>query len=126
MSERISEAELAIMEVLWAEAPLTANDVAERIDKGRGRGRGWSMATIKTLLGRLLAKGVLGHVEEGRRYLYRPLVERSAYVTHESTRLIERLFAGRAVPLVAHLAESGQLSAADIAELEALVRELKA
>lgn len=122
MSERISEAELAIMEVLWAEAPLTANDVADRIDKGRG----WSMATIKTLLGRLLAKGVLGHVEEGRRYLYRPLVERSSYVTHESTRLIDRLFAGRAAPLVAHLAESGQLSAADIAELEALVRELKA
>ena len=122
MSERISEAELAIMEVLWAEAPLTANDVADRIDKGRG----WSMATVKTLLGRLLAKGVLGHVEEGRRYLYRPLVERSAYVTHESTRLIDRLFAGRAAPLVAHLAESGQLSAADIAELEALMRELKA
>jgi predicted transcriptional regulator len=122
MSDRISEAELAIMDVLWAEAPLTANDVADRIDKGRG----WSMATIKTLLGRLLAKGVLGHVEEGRRYLYRPLVERSAYVTHESTRLIDRLFAGRAAPLVAHLAESGQLSAADIAELEALVRELKA
>lgn len=122
MSERISEAELAIMEVLWAEAPLTANDVADRIDKDRG----WSMATVKTLLGRLLAKGVLGHVEEGRRYLYRPLVERSAYVTHESTRLIDRLFAGRAAPLVAHLAESGQLSAADIAELEALVRELKA
>ena len=122
MSERISEAELAIMEVLWADAPLTANDVADRIDKDRD----WSMATVKTLLGRLLAKGVLGHVEEGRRYLYRPLVERSAHVTHESTRLIERLFAGRAGPLVAHLAESGQLSAADIAELEALVRELKA
>lgn len=122
MSDRISEAELAIMDVLWAEAPLTANDVAERIDKDRG----WSLATIKTLLGRLLAKGVLGHVEDGRRYLYRPLVERSAYVTHESTRLIARLFAGRAAPLVAHLAESGQLSAADIAELEALVRELKA
>jgi predicted transcriptional regulator len=121
MSERISEAELAIMEVLWADAPLTANDVADRIDKDRD----WSMATVKTLLGRLLAKGVLGHVEEGRRYLYRPLVERSAHVTHESTRLIERLFAGRAAPLVAHLAESGQLSAADIAELEALVRELK-
>lgn len=122
MSERISEAELAVMEVLWAAAPLTAADVAERIDTARG----WSMATVKTLLGRLLAKGVLGHVEDGRRYLYRPLVERSAYVTHESNRLIERLFAGRAVPLVAHLAESGQLSAADIAELEALVRELKA
>ena len=122
MSERISEAELAVMEVLWDTAPLTAADVAERIDPARD----WSLTTVKTLLGRLLAKGVLGHVEDGRRYRYRPLVERSAYVTHESTRLIDRLFAGRAAPLVAHLAENGQLSAADIAELDALVRELKA
>jgi predicted transcriptional regulator len=122
MGERISEAELAVMEVLWDSAPLTAAEVAERIDPARG----WSMTTVKTLLGRLLAKGVLDHVEDGRRYHYRPLVERAAYVTHESTRLIERLFAGRAAPLVAHLAESGQLSAADIAELDALLRELKA
>ncbi|WP_426166203.1 BlaI/MecI/CopY family transcriptional regulator [Sandarakinorhabdus sp. DWP1-3-1] len=121
MVERISEAELVVMETLWADSPLTASDVVERIDGGRG----WSDRTVKTLLGRLLAKGVLAHVEDGRRYLYRPLVERADYVAQESGRLVDRLFGGRAAPLVAHLAESGQLSAADIAELEALVRELK-
>jgi predicted transcriptional regulator len=121
VSERISAAELAVMEVLWAEAPLTASDVTQRIDQGRG----WSDRTVKTMLGRLLGKGVLAHEEDGRRYLYRPLVARADYVSGESTRLIERLFNGRAAPLVAHLAETGQLSAADIAELEALVRELK-
>ncbi len=122
MTERISEAELAVMDVLWADSPLTAMDVAERIDPARG----WSDRTVKTMLGRLLAKGVIGHVEDGRRYLYRPLVERSAYVATESRRLVDRLFGGRAAPLVAHLAESQALSAEDIAELEALVRELKA
>jgi predicted transcriptional regulator len=122
MTERISEAELAVMDVLWADSPLTAMDVAERIDPGRG----WSDRTVKTMLGRLLAKGVIGHVEDGRRYLYRPLVERAAYVSTESRRLVDRLFGGRAAPLVAHLAETQALSAEDIAELEALVRELKA
>jgi predicted transcriptional regulator len=122
MTERISEAELAVMDVLWADSPLTAMDVAERIDPARG----WSDRTVKTMLGRLLAKGVLGHVEEGRRYLYRPLVERAAYVSTESRRLVDRLFGGRAAPLVAHLAETQALSAEDIAELEALVKELKA
>ncbi len=121
MTERISEAELAVMEVLWDAAPLTAAEVAERVDPARG----WSDRTVKTLLGRLLAKGVLGHEEDGRRYLYRPLVARSDYVKSESTRLIDRLFGGRAAPLVAHLAEQQKFSAADIAELEALVRELK-
>ena len=56
----------------------------------------------------------------------RPLVARDAYVASESRRLVDRLFGGRAAPLVAHLAETQALSAEDIAELEALVRELKA
>ena len=81
---------------------------------------------MKTLLGRLLAKGILAHVEDGRRYLYRPLVARDAYVASESRKLVDRLFGGRAAPLVAHLAETQALSAEDIAELEALVKELKA
>jgi predicted transcriptional regulator len=121
-TERISEAELAVMDVLWADSPLTAMDVATRIDPARG----WSDRTVKTLLGRLLAKGILDHIEDGRRYLYRPLVARDVYVASESRKLVDRLFGGRAAPLVAHLAETQALSAEDIAELEALVRDLKA
>jgi predicted transcriptional regulator len=121
MTERISEAELAVMDVLWAESPLTALEVASRIAPARD----WSDRTIKTMLARLLAKGVLAHEEDGRRYLYRPLVARSDYVSGESQRLLDRLFGGRAAPLVAHLAERQDLSEADIAELEALIKALR-
>ncbi len=122
MSERISEAELAVMEVLWSAArPLTAVEVAD----GIGPARAWSDRTVKTMLGRLLAKGVLAHEEDGRRYLYRPTVERQRYVAGESRRLVDRLFGGRAAPLVAHLAENKGLSEQDIAELEALLKELR-
>ena len=123
MAERISEAELAVMEALWASpVPLTAQDVHDRI----GDARDWSDRTVKTMLGRLLAKGVLAQEEDGRRYLYRPAVERDAYVAGESRRLVDRLFGGRAAPLVAHLAEGDGLTPQDIAELEALLKELKA
>lgn len=123
MAERISEAELAVMEVLWsAEAPLTASEVAQRIESGRD----WSDRTVKTMLARLLAKGVLAHEEDGRRYLYRPVVARERYVARESRRLVDRLFGGRAAPLVAHLAQGEGLSQDDIAELEALLKELRA
>jgi len=120
--ERISDAEHAVMEVLWDESPLTAQDVAERVDPAKG----WSANTVKTLLGRLLAKTVIGHEAEGRRYLYRPLVARDDYVTGESRRLMDRLFGGKLTPLVAHLAERDELTAQDIAEIEALLQELKA
>lgn len=121
MAERISEAEQAVMEVLWRESPLAAADVAERVDPSRG----WSVRTVKTLLSRLLAKGVLAHEEEGRRYLYRPTVARDDYVSQESSRLIDRMFGGRVTPLVAHLAEREKLTPRDIEEIEALLKELK-
>ncbi|ANC87727.1 MULTISPECIES: BlaI/MecI/CopY family transcriptional regulator [Bacteria] len=121
MAERISDAEHAVMEVLWDESPLTAQDVAERVDPARG----WSANTVKTLLGRLLAKSAIAHQEDGRRYLYRPIVARDDYVSGESKRLIDRLFGGKLTPLVAHLAERDELSAQDIAEIEALLKDLK-
>ncbi|WP_419808795.1 BlaI/MecI/CopY family transcriptional regulator [Sphingomonas sp.] len=122
MAERISDAEHVVMEVLWDDAPLTAQDVAERVDPGRG----WSANTVKTLLGRLLAKEAITHQEDGRRYLYRPLVRRDDYVAGESRRLMDRLFGGKLTPLVAHLAERDALTAEDVAEIEALLRDLKA
>lgn len=121
MFERISEAEHAVMEVLWQQAPLAAADVAERVDPARG----WSIRTVKTMLSRLLAKGILAHEEEGRRYLYRPTVSREQYVARESRRLIDRMFGGRIPSLVAHLAEQDRLTAGDIEEIEALLKALK-
>jgi BlaI family transcriptional regulator, penicillinase repressor len=121
MVERISDAEHAVMEVLWDESPLTAQEVAERVPADRD----WSVNTVKTLLGRLLGKEVIAHEEDGRRYRYRPLVEREDYVGVESKRLIDRLFGGKLTPLVAHMAQQDALTDQDIAEIEALLKELK-
>ncbi len=120
MAERISEAEHAVMEVLWAQSPLDAQRVAERLEGVQP----WSLPTIKTLLSRLVAKGVLATESVGRKFLYQPLVARGDYVTGESQRLVERLFGGKLSPLVAHLAEREQLSSDDIAELRALVERI--
>jgi BlaI family transcriptional regulator, penicillinase repressor len=121
MSERISESELAVMEALWAEAPATAAQVGDRIDSGRG----WSAQTVKTLLARLVAKGAVATRQDGRRYLYSPLIEREVHVAGDVRKLVDRLFGGRVAPLVAHLAEREELSPADIAEIEALLEALK-
>lgn len=121
MAERISDAEHAVMEILWADAPLTANSVAERLADSQS----WSLPTVKTLLSRLLSKGALAAEADGRRFLYRPLIARAEYVSHESRRLVDRLFGGKLSPLVAHLAEQEALTAEDISEIEALLKELR-
>jgi predicted transcriptional regulator len=120
-SERISDAEHAVMEALWDQSPLSAVDVCDRVCAERG----WSMPTVKTLLGRLVAKGVIETEPDGRRFLYTPLVARADYVGSESKRLVERLFGGRAAPLIAHLAESESLTDEDLSEIEALLKELR-
>ncbi|MFA9200360.1 MAG: BlaI/MecI/CopY family transcriptional regulator [Cypionkella sp.] len=119
--ERISEAEHAVMEALWERSPATAVEVCEAVCASRD----WSMPTVKTLLSRLVAKGAVATEPDGRRFLYTPLVERADYVGSESKRLVERLFGGRAAPLFAHLAESEALTEQDLAEIEALLKELR-
>jgi len=119
---RISDAELEVMEALWGSSdPLTATDVADRIPVERG----WSLATIKTMLSRLTAKGAIRFREEGRRYLYSPAIARDSYVGKESRRFVDQLFGGRLSPLVARLAEEDALDEQDIAAIEAILRELK-
>lgn len=119
--ERISEAEHAVMEVLWDRGTITATDVCEAVCAARG----WSLATVKTLLSRLVQKQAIAAQPDGRRYLYTPVIARADYVGGESRRLVDRLFGGRAASLVAHLAETEALSQADIDEIEALLKELK-
>ncbi len=121
MNEKISEAELVVMEALWEQSPLTANDVADRVIATRD----WSAQTVKTLLSRLMTKDVIAADQDGRRFLYRPLVARDDYVASESGRLVNRLFGGRVSPLIAQLASQDQLTAEDIAELEDILKGLK-
>lgn len=120
---RISDGELEVMEVLWASRrALTASDVA----KGIGAERGWTLATVKTMLSRLAAKGAIRFRADGRRYLYSAEIARNSYVGRESRRFVDQLFGGRLSPLVARLAEEDALDDDDIAAIEAILRELKA
>lgn len=118
---RISEAELDIMAVLWTEAPLSASDIAARAPARRD----WSATTVKTMLSRLVDKGALATEAQGRRFLYRPLIERDHLAGAQAGRLVDRLFGGRISPLVAHLAERRDLEPDDLAALEQLIRELR-
>lgn len=117
---QISEAESVVMNVLWNEHPLAAEDVVAVL-AGDGR---WQEATVKTLLNRLLGKGAVAAEKDGRRYLYRPVLEREDYVANESKSLLDRLFDGRVAPLVQHFSERRKLSKRDIAELKRLIEDL--
>ncbi len=119
--ERISDAEHAVMEVLWDRGTASASDVCDAVCETRD----WSLATVKTLLSRLVQKQAIAAQPDGRRYLYSPVIARAEYVGGESRRLVDRLFGGKAASLVAHLAETEALSENDLSEIETLLKELK-
>jgi BlaI family penicillinase repressor len=117
---QISEAESAVMEILWQRGSLHAEDVVAALADSRD----WQEATIKTLLNRLLKKGAITAEKDGRRYRYSAVLQRGDWRQRETDSLVERLFGGRIAPLVAQFSERNRLSRRDIAELKRLIEEL--
>lgn len=101
------------MKVLWPGAPMTAQQVIDALPADVQ----WKAKTVKTLLGRLVGKGVLGFERAGREHVYTPNVEEAACKLEEAETFLDRVFDGSLAPLVAHLADHGALSKKDITEL---------
>lgn len=113
----ISAAEWTIMQVLWREAPLSAIEVVEALE-GQSD---WHPKTVRTLLGRLVAKGALGREKRCGALRFSPLVTEEQCVRDESRTFLERCFAGMAQPMLAHFIEHAELSPQDIAALRAML-----
>jgi BlaI family transcriptional regulator, penicillinase repressor len=117
---QISEAESAVMEVLWKSHPLAADDVFRALAGEQS----WQEPTVKTLLNRLLRKGAIRAEPNGRRYLYSPVLPRDEWQDAESRGFVERVFGGHIGPLIAHFGRSGRLSRTDLEELRKLVEAM--
>ncbi len=108
------------MDALWRRGPLVVEDIIADAAPSQG----WSDATVKALIGRLLKKQAIASFREGGRTRYRPLVERDAYIAAESQGLLDRLFGGELSPFVSHFAEHRKLTPEDVARLRALIAKL--
>ena len=114
-SEKISNAELEVMKLLWKEGrPLSFSDLRIRLKEIRG----WEKSTVNTLLRRLTDKGAV-RVEKREVALYTPAISESEFQTQAERDLIDRLYQGSAKNLVAALCSRGELTEADIDELKA-------
>ena len=116
---KISDAELEILEVLWAAGEaLNANEIRIRLNQKKA----WERTTVLTLIRRLLDKSVI--VQEKREvYYYSPLVERKDYVKEETKSFLNKFFRGNAKKLAAALIEDENLSREDIEELRTYFRD---
>jgi BlaI family penicillinase repressor len=118
---KISGAESHIMEALWLQGPMTAEEIVQTV----GPAQAWGEATVKTLINRLLKKKALASERAAGRAMYRPIVSQADYLTGESQGLLDRLFGGQVAPLVAHYARHRAVSPEELARLKSLIAELE-
>jgi len=116
----ISDAEWEVMNVFWLAArPLMAGDIVDRLAVKKD----WSPRTVKTLLNRLIKKGALKFEARGKSYLYHPAIGREQCVRAATRSFLSRVFGGAAGPMLIHFVTHTELSAAEVDELQRLLRE---
>ena len=113
----ISEAEWQVMNVVWRDQPVEAQQVIDQLAEANG----WSNATIKTMLHRLIKKKILTFDQDGKRYLYRACVRRSDCVRQASRSFLDRVFGGSAAPALMHFVKTSKLTGDEVAELRRLL-----
>jgi BlaI family penicillinase repressor len=118
-SPRISEAEWDVMEVVWRQSPLTSSAIVAALKKERG----WAANTVRTMLARLVKKGVLKFGAEKNRYLYWPVVPRDRCVKSEVDTLLQRVFGGATQPMLLFFVKNKKLSATEIRQLRDMLDE---
>ncbi len=117
---KISEAELEIMKVLWEKAPLTANEVIEKLESKMD----WNPKTIRTLINRLVQKEAVSyHQGKGRMYEYYPLVSQDRFVQVETKSFLKRFYGASLKPLLVNFLKEEKLSSEDIKELKLILEE---
>lgn len=117
----ISPAELKVLEILWENSPLTASQIIDELADVES----WHDRTVKSLINRLLKKKIIGHKQDGNRYLYYPLLKKNDYLQKTSRSFIYRLFGGKISPLVAHFVKQEKISKEDIQELKHILEDLE-
>lgn len=121
MAPKISSAEWEVMNVVWDHAPIIASEISSLLPPHHG----WAQKTVNTFLARLVDKGILAAERSGKANVYTPLVPRDASITAESESFLKRVFKGATGELMLHFVENEDLSEADIAELQKMLRQKK-
>ena len=114
---QISEAEFEVMKIVWKHAPISTNEITEKLMKTTA----WSPKTIQTLIKRLVTKGALSYEKQSRVFVYTPLVKENEYIGQESSSFLKRFYHGDITAMVSSYIENDKLSDTEIDTLRALL-----
>lgn len=114
---QISEAEFEVMKVIWKCAPISTNEITEKLTQTTK----WNPKTIQTLIKRLVTKGALSYEKQSRVFVYTPLIEEKEYIGQKSHSFLERYYGGDITAMLSAYIEDDKLSESEIGTLRSLL-----
>ena len=114
---QISEAEFEVMKIIWKHAPISTNEITDKLLQTTS----WSPKTIQTLIKRLVTKGALTYEKQSRVFVYTPVVKESEYIGQESNSFLERYYDGDITAMLSAYIENDRLSETEIDTLRSLL-----
>ena len=115
----LTEAEWEIIQVVWEHEPCAAPTVQEELAERTQ----WTYSTVKTLMDRMVRKGLLTTSRIRNLMLYESAVSRVDAQQGELMRAVKRAFGGAFTPMMQFMLETDALAPEELGELEAMIRK---
>ena len=117
-SNTLTEAELRLMKILWRRGESAVTDVVAAIPENEALAYNSVLTTIRILE----QKGYVEHRQEGRAFLYRPLVAEEEASRSELRHVLGRFFSNSREQLVLQLLGDEEITPGEIARLKEAIR----
>ena len=118
-SQELFDSEWAILRVVWKLEPCAAPTVQEELQDKKG----WAYTTVKTMMDRMVKKGLLKTQRIRNLYLYTSAITQSQARRGEIRRTVTRAFDGTLTPMMQFLIENDELSELEYEKLEDLIKQ---
>ncbi len=115
----LTESEWAIIQAVWKNEPCAAPTVQEKLETKKN----WTYSTVKTMMDRMVTKGLLKTERIRNLILYRSVITRIQAQKGEIMRTVKRAFNGALTPMMQFLLNNHKLSQKQLNELERLIKK---
>jgi BlaI family penicillinase repressor len=116
---QISESEFEVMKIIWKYAPISTNEITEKLLQTTS----WSPKTIQTLIKRLVNKGAVTYEKQSRMFVYTPAIKENEYIGQESNSFLNRYYDGNITTMLSAYIENDKLSESELDSLRTLLSQ---
>lgn len=118
MDQVLTNAEMAIMSLLWERQPLTARDIREQLYPDANKAQ---HGTVQKLLQRLEEKGFVVRDRSVAVHYFSARISREAYGSGQLESLADKLTSGSVAPFITHLIENRKITGEELSRIRALL-----